>query len=136
MQQSIFVGLDLGSSHCHQTVINSDGVLVRSRSIPTSEQHLRLAFADLGNDVHVHAEASELAAWSRSIISPLVSRFVISHPRSLAWIAKDSQKDDAVDARKLAELLRLNRVHEVYYEDRLDHRSFKYLVVHARTIEP
>jgi hypothetical protein len=48
----------------------------------------------------------------------------------LAWIAKDSQKDDAVDARKLAELLRLNRVHEVYYEDRLDHRSFKYLVVH------
>jgi len=136
MQQSIFVGLDLGSSHCHQTVINSDGVLVHSRSIPTSEQHLRLAFADLGNDVHVHAEASELAAWSRSIISPLVSRFVIAHPRSLAWIAKDSQKDDAVDARKLAELLRLNRVHEVYYEDRLDHRSFKYLVVHARTIEP
>ncbi len=78
MQQSIFVGLDLGSSHCHQTVINSDGVLVHSRSIPTSEQHLRLAFADLGNDVHGHAEASELAAWSRSIISPLVSRFVIS----------------------------------------------------------
>ena len=130
MQQSIFVGLDLGSSHCHQTVINSDGTLIRSRSIPTGEQHLRNAFADLGDDVHVHAEASELAAWSRSIISPLVSRFIISHPRSLAWIAKDSVKDDSVDARKLAELLRLNRVHEVYYEDRADHRSFKYLVVH------
>lgn len=130
MLTTIFVGLDLGSSRCHQTVINSDGSLVRSRSIPTSEQHLRNAFADLGNDVYVHAEASELADWSRSIIRPLVSRFVISHPRSLAWIAKDSVKDDAVDARKLAELLRLNRVHEVYYEDRADHRSFKYLVTH------
>lgn len=111
-------------------------MLVRSRSIPTSEQHLRLAFADLGNDVHLPAEASELAAWSRWIISRLVSRFVISHPSSLAWIAKDSQKDDAVDARKLAVLLRLNRVHEVYYQERLAHRSFKYLVLDARTIEP
>ncbi len=60
MQQSIFVGLDLGSSYCHQTVINSDGALVRSRSVPTSEYHLRNAFADLQGDVHVHAEASEL----------------------------------------------------------------------------
>jgi transposase len=130
MQQSIFVGLDLGSSHCHQTVINADGALVRSRSVPTSEQHLRNAFAELEGDVHVHAEASELSDWVRSIINPLVSRFVISHPRSLAWIAKDSVKDDAVDARKLAELLRLNRIHEVYYEDRADRRSFKQVVVH------
>ena len=93
MQQSIFVGLDLGSSHCHQTVINADGTIIRSRSVPTSEQHLRNSFADLQGDVHVHAEASELAAWSRSIISPLVSRFVISHPPSLAWIAKDPKPE-------------------------------------------
>jgi len=130
MQQSIFVGLDLGSSYCHQTVINSDGALVRSRSVPTGEQHLRNAFADLQGDVQVHAEASELSDWVRLIIKPMVTRFVISHPRSLAWIAKDSVKDDAVDARKLAELLRLNRVHEVYYEDRADRRSFKQVVVH------
>jgi len=130
MQQTIFVGLDLGSSHCHQTVINVDGAIVRSRSVPTGEQHLRAAFADLQGDVHVHAEASELSNWVRSIIHPMVSRFIISHPRSLAWVAKDSVKDDSVDARKLAELLRLGHVHEVYYEDRADRRSFKQLVVH------
>jgi transposase len=130
MQQTIFVGLDLGSSQCHQTVINSDGALVRSRSIPTGEQQLRNAFADLQGDVHVHAEASELSDWVRVIIKPMVTRFVVSHPRSLAWIAKDSVKDDSVDARKLAELLRFNLVHEVYYEDRADRRSFKHLVVH------
>ncbi len=89
MQQTIFVGLDLGSSSCHQTVINSDGGLLRSRCVPTSEQHLRNAFAELEGDVHVHAEASELSNWVRSIIHPMVSRFIISHPRSLAWIAKD-----------------------------------------------
>ncbi len=130
MQQSIFVGLNLSLSNCHRTAINADGALVRSRSVPTSEYHLRSAFADLQGDVHVHAEASELSNWVRSIINPMVSRFVISHPRSLAWIAKDAVKDDAVDARKLAELLRLNRVHEVYYEECASRRSFKLLVVH------
>jgi hypothetical protein len=37
MQESIYVGLDLGSSRCHQTVINADGSLQLSRVIPTSE---------------------------------------------------------------------------------------------------
>ena len=130
MQQSIFVGLDLGSSYCHQTVINADGSLRMSRSIPTSEQHLRLAFSTLGDNVRVHLESGELADWVHSVIKPLVAEVVISHSRTLAWIGKDSQKDDAVDARKLAELLRLNRVHAVYYEQNDDRRTFKQLVTH------
>lgn len=130
MHQSIYVGLDLGSSFCHQTVINADGSLRLSRSIPTSEQHLRNAFADLGDDVRVHTEAGELALWARSVIKPLVKQVVVSHPRSLAWIGKDSVKDDAVDARKLAELLRVNLVHEVFCQSDDERRSFKYLVCH------
>jgi hypothetical protein len=116
MQQSIYVGLDLGSSRCHQTVINADGSLQMSRSIPTSEQQLRLAFSALGDNVRVHLESGELADWVSSLIKPLVAEVVVSHSRTLAWIGKDSQKDDAVDARKLAELLRLNRTHPVYCE--------------------
>ena len=130
MSSTIFVGLDLGSNHCHQTIINSDGSFVSSHSIPTSEFHLRKAFTALGKKASVHLEASELAAWVSAIISPLVSQVVISHPRSLAWIGKDSVKDDAIDARKLAELLRLNQVHPVYYEAAENRRQFKHLVTH------
>ena len=130
MQQSIFVGLDLGSSHCHQTVINADGSFVSSRLIPTSEFHLRVAFAALGKKACVHLESGELAPWVYSIISPLVAQVVVSHPRSMAWIGKDSIKDDAIDARKLAELLRLNQVHPVYYETLESRRHFKHLVTH------
>lgn len=130
MQQSIFVGLDLGSNHCQQTVIKADGSFVSSRSIPTSEFHLRKAFAALGGNIRVHLEASELAAWVSSIISPLVAQVIVSHPRSMAWIGKDSLKDDAIDARKLAELLRLNQVHPVYYESADNRRQFKHLVTH------
>lgn len=130
MQETIYVGLDLGSSRCQQTVINGDGSLAFSRVVPTSEQHLRSAFAGLGGEASVHMEAGELAGWVSSIIKPLVGRVVVSHPRSLAWIAKDSNKTDAVDARKLAELLRLGRIHEVYCESDDKRLTFKHLVTH------
>lgn len=130
MQQSIFIGLDLGSTRCQQTAVNSDGSLSFSRSLPTSEQHLRSAFGRLDGDVRVHLESGELAAWAHSIIKPLVSEVVVSHPRTLAWIAKDTNKTDAARARKLAELLRLNLVHPVYCEQSETRRTFKQLVTH------
>ena len=130
MQQSIYVGLDLGSSYCQQTVINADGALQWSRSISTSERNLRNAFADLQGDVRVHVEAGELSTWVHSIIKPLVKNVVVSHPRSLAWIGKDAVKDDRIDARKLAELLRLNLVHAVYCEADNERQTFKQLVTH------
>lgn len=130
MQESIYVGLDLGSSRCHQTVINADGSLRMSRSIPTSEQRLRLAFSALGDNVRVHLESGELSTWVSSVIKPMVAEVVVSHSRTLAWIGKDSQKDDSIDARKLAELLRLNRVHPVYCEQSDNRRAFKQLVTH------
>ena len=130
MQESVYVGLDLGSSQCCQSVIETDGRLRFSRFIRTSEKHLREAFTGLGGEVRVHMEAGELADWAGSVIGPLVSRVVVSHPRSLAWIGKDSLKDDKIDAGKLAELLRLGRVHEVYREQDSERRTFKHLVTH------
>ena len=130
MQQSIFIGLDLGSTRCQQTAVHADGSVSFSRSLPTCELQLRSAFSALWGNVRVHLEARALAAWAHSIIKPLVSEVVISHPRTLAWIAKDSNKTDAVDARKLADLLRLNLGHPVYYEQSDARRTFKQLVVH------
>ena len=135
MQESIYVGLDLGSSVCQQTVLGADGVRRFSRVVATSEKGLREAFERLnGGDVRVHMEAGELAGWVGSVIRPLVSEVVVSHPRSLAWISKDSVKDDKIDAGKLAELLRLGRVHEVYREEDNNRRTFKHLVTHHEQI--
>ena len=82
--QTIYVGLDLGSSVCRQAVVNADGSPGFSRGFPTSEKNLRDAFAELGGGASVHMEAGELAAWVYSVIKPLVGRVVVSHPRSLA----------------------------------------------------
>lgn len=77
MSESIYVGLDLGSSCCQQTVLEADGAFRFSRVIPTGEQHLRNAFAKLGADVRVHLEAGELSDWAHSVIKPLVASVTV-----------------------------------------------------------
>ena len=125
-----YVGLDLGSSVFHQVAIKSTGSVTVNRDFRTSELNLRKAFADFRGEVHVHLEAGELAPWVASVIEPLVQRVVCSHPRDNAWIAKDGDKCDRVDAYKLAELLRLNRFKQVHYAPDQPRRDFKTLVQH------
>ncbi len=93
MQETIYVGLDLGSSVCQQTVLSGDGERRFSRVIATSEKSLRTAFDKLGGDVRVHMEAGELAGWVGSILKPMVAEVIVSHPRSLRispvhWIGR------------------------------------------------
>jgi len=126
----VYVGLDLGSSSFQQATINHEGVKTMNRSFATSEANLRSAFANLRGEIHVHLEAGELAPWAAAIIAPLVERVVCSHPKDNAWIAKDGDKCDRVDAYKLAELLRLNRFKEVHYAPDQPRRNFKQLVQH------
>ena len=129
-----YVGLDLGSSHFQQLVMDLEGSVLLQRNVKTSEQQLQKAFSQLRRDfngeIHVHMEAGELAAWAREIITPLVTRIVIGDSRRNAWIANDPCKGDRIDAFKLADLLRMNRVHEVYYEKDESRRIFKQIVQH------
>ena len=126
----LYVGLDLGSRHIEQVVMRLNAKVVQRRRFPTCEIQLRQAFEELKGEVHVHMEAGELAPWVREIIRPYAKSIIISHARQNAWIAKDPNKRDRVDAFKLADLLRMNRVHPVYYADDRVRRDFKQLVQH------
>jgi transposase len=126
----VYVGLDLGSSAFHQVAMNQTGVTMVNRDFPTSEANLIKAFSDIRGEIHVHLEAGELAPWAAAVIAPLVQRVACSHPRTNAWIAKDADKCDRIDAFKLADLLRLNRFKEVHYKREQARRDFKTLVQH------
>src|SRR5258706_225912 len=126
----VYVGLDLGSSVFQQAALNQEGGITMNRRLPTSEANLRSAFTGLRGEIHVHLEAGELAPWAAAIIARLVTRVVCSHTKDNAWIAKEGDKCDRVDAYKLAELLRLNRFKEVHYAPDQPRRNFKQLVQH------
>jgi Transposase len=130
MTKKIAVGLDVGSSTCHLVAVDPEGLVLRNLQFPTSEAKLVAAIASVPGEVHVHLEASELAGWIRRSLKGRVARVVVSHATTNAWIAKDPRKRDSVDAFKLAELLRLGRVHEVYYPQEEHREVFKQLVQH------
>jgi transposase len=62
-------------------------------------------------------EEGPLAHWLRRNLLAHVDRLVVCDPRRNAYIAKDGDKDDAIDAAKLAELLRGDFLREVYHSD-------------------
>jgi transposase len=110
--------------------VNEAGTRTLNREFPTSEANLVKAFSGLRGEIHVHLEAGELAPWASEIIRPLVTRVVCSHPQTNAWIARDRDKSDRVDAYKLASLLRMGEFKEVRYPGEQLRRDFKAVVQH------
>ena len=72
--ETVYVGLDMGSSTFQQVAIKADGSIKVNRSFTTSEANLRAAFADQRGEIHVHLEAGELAPWAVSVVAPMVKR--------------------------------------------------------------
>ena len=59
-------------------------------------------------------EEGTWAAWLHDLLKPHVSRLVVCDPRKAALL-KEGNKNDRIDARKLAEMLRTNQLHSVYH---------------------
>lgn len=130
----VYVGLDLGSSTSHVVGVDPQGARVFDQGFRTCEEKLISVFAKIPGEVHVHLEASSMAAWARRVLKPRVARVVVGHAQSSAWIAKDRLKNDRLDAYKLAQLLRAGLVHEVYYPDDEGRAVFKQLVQHYDSV--
>ena len=65
-------------------------------------------------DVHVTFEEGTWAAWLYDLLKPRVTKVVVCDPRRNALL-KEGNKSDRIDARKLAELLYLNKLQPVYH---------------------
>ena len=59
-------------------------------------------------------EEGTWAAWLYDLLKPHVAKVVVCNPRKNALL-KDGNKSDRIDARKLAELLRLDHLKPVYH---------------------
>lgn len=132
--ERLFTGLDVGSTSCHVVAMDDQGKVSLDRKIQTSPQRLVETFQRLKGEVWVHLEASAMAGWIRRALKGHVHRIQVSHPKANAWIAKDPLKRDEIDAYKLAELQRMNRVHEVYYPEDDRRGLFKRLVQHYEDV--
>ncbi len=84
-------------------------------SRPVVQRHVHAIGAHVPSDVAgLPFEEGTWAAWLYDLLKPRVAKLVVCNPRKNALL-KDGNKNDRIDARKLADLVRGNHLKPVYH---------------------
>ena len=114
MDSTKYIGLDVHKETISIAVLNSSGKLVMETIIETKASMLVQFVQGLRGSLHVTFEEGTWAAWLYDLLKPQVTKIVVCDPRRNALL-KEGNKSDRIDARKLAELLYLNKLKPVYH---------------------
>lgn len=111
-----YIGADVDSKMTDLAVERNEKI-VRRVSVPTSIVCLLEVLGQIRGHKELAIEEGPMAHWLYRGLRDVVDRLVICDPRRNAYIAKDGDKSDPIDAGKLAELLRGGYLREVYHSD-------------------
>jgi len=114
MNSEKYIGLDVHQATISVAVLDSRGKLVMESILETQAATILEFFAGLRGTLWVTFEEGTWAAWLYDLLKPHVAKLVVCNPRKNALL-KDGNKSDRIDARKLAELLRLDNLTSVYH---------------------
>jgi len=114
MSSEKYIGLDVHQATISVAVLDSRGKLVMESIVETKAATILDFFAGLRGTLSVTFEEGTWAAWLYDLLKPHVDKLVVCNPRKNALL-KDGNKSDRIDARKLAELLRLDNLKPVYH---------------------
>src|ERR1700719_1565288 len=114
MNDAKYIGMDVHQATISAAVRDSRGNLVMEAILETKAETILQFIRGLRGSLYVAFEEGTWAAWLHDLLQPHVARVLASDPRKNALL-KAGNKSDQIDARKLAELLYLNRLTTVYH---------------------
>jgi len=114
MNDAKYIGLDVHQATISAAVLDSTGKLVFECIMETKAATILQFIHGLRGSLHVTFEEGTCAAWLHDLLKPHVAQVLVCDPRKNALI-KAGNKSDRIDARKLADLLYLNKLHAVYH---------------------
>src|SRR5260370_31338993 len=109
-----YIGLDVHQATISVAVMDPRGKVVMESILETKASTILEFFAGLRGTLWVTFEEGTWAAWLYDLLKPHVAKLVVCNPRKNALL-KHGNKSDRIDARKLADLLRLNDLKPVYH---------------------
>jgi transposase len=125
MKRRYFIGVDVHCKFCEVTAIDSEGKRVHRGRCATTIPALLEELATIPRLRCVVIEEGPLADWLWRQVRPRVDDMVICEPRRNRLIARDGDKDDPIDAEKLAQLYRGGYVKAVHHGDCFARAIFK-----------
>lgn len=114
MSSEKYIGLDVHQTTISVAVMDSRGKLVMESIVETRAATIVEFFAGMRGTLFVTFEEGTWAGWLYDLLKPRVAKLVVCNPRKNALL-KQGNKSDRIDAYKLADLLRLNRLEAVYH---------------------
>jgi transposase len=112
--KNYYVGMDVHLATISIAVMNEQGRVVSEAIIETKTEAVRNFIKSLRGDIHLTFEEGTQAAWLFDLLSPLVTEVIVCNPRHNKLLHSGA-KNDRVDARRLAELLRHGSLRAVYH---------------------
>jgi len=106
--------LDVHQATISVAVLDSAGKLVMEAILETKAETILQFIQGLRGSLHVTFEEGTWAAWLYDLLRPHVTQVLVCDPRKNALL-KAGNKNDRIDARKLAELLYMNKLNPVYH---------------------
>jgi transposase len=127
-----YIGLDVHRDTISAAVLNESGRLVQQSVLVTRAAAVLDFIGGVRGEVQVTFEEGTHSAWLYDLLSRRVPKLVVCNPRKNALL-KSGNKSDAIDARKLAELLRAGLLSPVYHGERsgleVQHLTRSYLML-------
>jgi transposase len=110
----MFVGMDVHRNRTQVCVLDRKGNEVRNRNVANDRQALRKELAGLRRGTPVAFEAAYGTGWIAELLGDLGFEAHLAHPAGCRAIADAKLKNDRVDARTLANLLRTGYLAEAW----------------------
>lgn len=120
-----FIALDTHCEFCEMVAVSTTGRVVKRERCETTIPDLVAALETVRGANTLTFEEGPLADWLARNLRPHVDQLIVCEPRRNALIAKDGDKDDAIDAERLAQLLRGGYLKEVHQAQSLDRAVLK-----------
>jgi transposase len=125
MRSVHFIGVDAHCKSSELKAVTMSGRLTHSWQGSTTIPALAEAIKAIPRPRRLAVEEGAIADWLWRNLAPLVDEFIICDPRRNHLIAKEGEKDDPIDAAKLAQLFRGGYLKAVHHSESLERAAFK-----------
>lgn len=113
MNNEKYVAFDVHLATIAFCVVDYVGKIVSEGIFENKPEAIRDFLSGLRGRIHLTFEQGTLAAWLYDLVKPLVATVIVCNPR-YNRVVLCGNKSDRIDARKLAEQLRIGKLRPVY----------------------
>jgi transposase len=110
-----YIGMDCHITTLEFAVVNEVGRLVKASRVTTSVNGFMEFVKKVPPPRTIYMEEGTLAAWALETCVRFKEKLVITDAKKNHWIGSSGQKDDSIDALKLAQLARGGYIKEIHH---------------------